>query len=300
MRIHHLDCGSMCPLGGRLIGGAGALWSATPMCCHCLLIEAEDGLILVDSGLGVEDVNSPERLGWPFRLAARPGLEVGQTALRQVADRGFSVGDLRHIVVTHLDLDHAGGICDFPDATAHVFAPELRAALDRKSLTERGRYRAAQLSAVSNWAPIEPDGETWFGFEAVRPLPRTRDEVLLIPLLGHTRGHCGVAVRTGKGWLLHCGDAYFHRAEVGPDWRAAPAGLRLFESLISVDDGARRANQARLRELAREHDGEVTLISSHDAAELAACWAAESRAIAPPLRVLTPAASRPASRTRAG
>src|SRR5271154_1507192 len=88
MRIHHLDCGSMCPLGGRLIGGAGGPWAPAPMCCHCLLIEGEDGLILVDSGLGVEDVNRPERLGRPFRLAMRPGLEVGQTALRQVADRG--------------------------------------------------------------------------------------------------------------------------------------------------------------------------------------------------------------------
>ena len=33
-----------------------------------LLIEGEDGLILVDSGLGVEDVNDPRRLGFqPFR-----------------------------------------------------------------------------------------------------------------------------------------------------------------------------------------------------------------------------------------
>jgi len=27
------------------------------MCCHCLLIEGDDRLILVDTGLGVEDVN---------------------------------------------------------------------------------------------------------------------------------------------------------------------------------------------------------------------------------------------------
>ena len=187
MRIHHLDCGSMCPLGGRLFGGAGGPWAPAPMCCHCLLIESEDGLILVDTGLGVEDVNNPERLGRPFRLATRPGLEVAQTALRQVADRGFSVADLRHIVVTHLDLDHAGGICDFPDAKVHVFAPELRAARNRESLAERNRYRSVQISAVSNWAPVELDGDDWFGFEAVRALPGTRDDVLLIPLLGHTR-----------------------------------------------------------------------------------------------------------------
>ncbi len=30
---------------------------------HCLLIEGDDRLILVDTGLGVEDVNEPRRLG---------------------------------------------------------------------------------------------------------------------------------------------------------------------------------------------------------------------------------------------
>ena len=29
----------------------------------------------------------------------------------------------------------------------------------------------------------------------------------MVPLVGHTPGHTGVAVETAKGWLLHCGDA---------------------------------------------------------------------------------------------
>jgi hypothetical protein len=29
----------------------------------------------------------------------------------------------------------------------------------------------------------------------------------LVPLFGHTRGHCGVAIRNGSGWLFHVGDA---------------------------------------------------------------------------------------------
>ena len=84
------------------------------------------------------------------------------------------------------------------------------------------RYRPAQLSGVANWAPVHPGGEDWFGFKAVRALPGTRDDVLLVPLPGHSRGHCGVAIRTPSGWLLHCGDAYFHRAEVAPEGGSAP------------------------------------------------------------------------------
>ena len=270
MKIHHLNCGSMCPRGGRLFGGAGGPWAAAPMCCHCLLIESEEGLILVDSGLGVEDVADPKRLGFLFCAATRPRLEVSETALRQVADLGFSVADVRHIVPTHLDLDHAGGLADFPGATVHVFAPELRAALNPPTLMERHRYRAAQLSGVAKWAPVEAGGDDWCGFSSVRALPGVRDDVLLIPLPGHTRGHCGVAGWTGDGWLLHCGDAYFHHAEVAPAGGRAPSGVRWFESIVNIDKKARLENQKRLRELARNHGGEVKLICSHDPAEFAA------------------------------
>ena len=109
MKIHHLDCGSLCPRGGRLFGGKGGPWAVAPMCCHCLLIEGEDGLVLVDSGLGVEDVADPGRLGFLFNAVTRPRLEIAETARRQIAGLGFHVDDVRHIVPTHLDLDHAGG-----------------------------------------------------------------------------------------------------------------------------------------------------------------------------------------------
>jgi glyoxylase-like metal-dependent hydrolase (beta-lactamase superfamily II) len=273
MRIHHLNCGSLCPRGGRLFAGTGGLFSPARMCCHCLLIESERGLILVDTGLGVEDVSSPGRLGVVFNLTLRPRLDVAETALRQVADLGFRVDDVRHIVPTHLDLDHAGGLADFPAATVHVYAPELRAAKDPPTLMERGRYRRAQLSGVAHWAPVEEAGENWAGFSSVRALPGTRDDVLLIPLIGHSRGHCGVAVRTRDGWLLHCGDAYFHHSEVATDGGRTPAGIKWFESLVNVDKRARVNNQIRLRDLAREHGDTVRLICSHDPAELAVCRA---------------------------
>ncbi len=272
MRIHHLNCGTLCPRGGSLFGGEGGPWAVAPLCCHCLLIEGGDGLILVDSGLGLEDVADPKRLGFLFTALTRPRLEVAETALRQVADLGFRVDDVRHIVPTHLDLDHAGGLADFPSATVHVHAAEFRATKE-PTWRERERYRSAQLSSVANWRPVEADGEDWFGFLSVRALPGTRDDLLLIPLPGHSRGHCGVAVRTDSGYLLHCGDAYFHHSEVAPGGGAAPIGIRAFESLVNFDRAARVANQKRLRALATRHGAEVRLISSHDPAKFAACRA---------------------------
>ena len=58
------------------------------------------------------------------------------------------------------------------------------------------------------------------------------------------------------------GDAYFsHREMEEPP--SCPPALRLFQSVVAMDDGARRANQRRLRELALGHAGEVTVHSAH-------------------------------------
>ena len=40
MRIHHLNCGTSCPHGARLLNGEGGWLEPARMVCHCLLIEA--------------------------------------------------------------------------------------------------------------------------------------------------------------------------------------------------------------------------------------------------------------------
>jgi glyoxylase-like metal-dependent hydrolase (beta-lactamase superfamily II) len=110
-------------------------------------------------------------------------------------------------------------------------------------------------------------GERWFGFEAVRQLAGLPDDLLLIPLPGHTRGHSGVAVRTGERWLLHAGDAYFFHGEVDPAHRHSTPGLRLFQTVVQVDGPSRHRNQDRLYELSVAHGKDVDLVSAHDPAE---------------------------------
>lgn len=58
MRVHHLDCGTDCPLGGVPFDGR-SLGPLGRLVCHCPLIEHDTGLILVDTGYGLEDVDSP-------------------------------------------------------------------------------------------------------------------------------------------------------------------------------------------------------------------------------------------------
>ncbi len=258
-RVHHLNCATMAP---RSLGLAPAR-----MVAHCLLVEGERGLTLVDTGFGSGDLAAPRRrLGAPFVTTMRPALDPAETALEQVRALGHAPGDVTDIVLTHLDLDHAGGIGDFPDARVHVFTDELDAATTRRSPRERERYAPAQWAHGPRWRAHDPqDGERWFGFEAVTVLD---EDLLLVPLRGHTRGHCGVAVRRPRdGWFLHAGDAYFHHTEKASPPRC-PLALTLFENAVQMDARTRRDNAERLRSLHAEHRDQITMFCAHSATEL--------------------------------
>jgi glyoxylase-like metal-dependent hydrolase (beta-lactamase superfamily II) len=267
LKIHHLNCGTDCPFGGALMDGRshGALGH---LVCHCLLIESDVGLVLVDTGYGLKDVHDPfPRLSRPFASLLNIRLREQETAIRQVEALGFSAPDVRHILVTHLDFDHAGGLEDFPNAVVHVMADELSAALTPRSFVSRNRYRRAQFDDVREWRRYAPAGETWQGFQAVRALDGLPPEILMVPLRGHTQGHAGIAIDTDEGWLLHAGDAYFHEDEVRRLDRRCPPGLRLYQNMMEVDRPARLLNQARLRELSLNADADVRMFCAHDTAE---------------------------------
>jgi glyoxylase-like metal-dependent hydrolase (beta-lactamase superfamily II) len=267
MRVHHLNCGSFCPHGARLVNGEGGWLARAHVVCHCLAIEAGDRLVLVDTGFGMEDARKPGQLGGAFRLLMNPRPREETTALRQLEALGFSAGDVSHIVTTHLDLDHSGGLPDFPGAEVHVLSAELDAALNPQ-LSDRLRYiGGAHWRHGPKWVRHDGGGDDWFGFEGIRILPGLDAELLLIPLLGHTLGHTGVAIRRGDGWLLHAGDAYFDHGELRQP-PSCPPMLRFFQNLTAADNRARKANQERLRELVARHGDELTLLCSHDPREL--------------------------------
>jgi glyoxylase-like metal-dependent hydrolase (beta-lactamase superfamily II) len=180
------------------------------------------------------------------------------TAARQIERLGLRVEDLTDIVLTHGDPDHAGGLADFPSAAVHVSAEEL-------ARQEAGhvRYSQAQFAHRPRWVAHPSSAERWFGLEA-RPLPLFAGvDALLVPLLGHTLGHCGVAVRHEGRWLLHVGDAYYLRAELMADDHPVSA----LATLRADDDALRRASLAELRRLARDHSAEIEMVGYHDFTE---------------------------------
>lgn len=266
MHIHHLNCGCMCPLGGRLFDGFSNGLTAR-LVCHCLLIETNQGLVLIDTGFGLRDVEAPYSRLSPFFINFNNiQFERKYTALAQIEQLGFSARDVRHIVLTHLDFDHAGGLEDFPEATVHIMQTEIEAAQERRGFIGSQRYRPGQWDEVKRWK-YYASGGAWFGFEAVRDLDGLPPEILLIPLAGHTRGHAGVAIETPEGWLLHAGDAYFYRQEMNSPKRYCTPGMRAYQWMMEVDRQARLHNQERLHALSLDRSKDVRMFCSHDAVE---------------------------------
>lgn len=250
MRVRHLNCGTMPVPGDSLV-------------CHVLLLETDNGLVLVDSGYGLADCASPARRLGPLRHVIRPVLDPEETAARQIENLGYSTDDVRHIVVTHFDLDHVGGIADFPGATVHATATEVTAAQRPRTTLEHGRYRRRQWAHGPTLVTHEPVGESWRGFAAAQELTAIAPGVVLISLPGHTRGHAAIAVDAGNRWVLHCGDAFHHRGAI-EDETSTPWTMRVTETALAMDRKQLRRNQERIAELRRRAEPDLVIVNAHD------------------------------------
>jgi glyoxylase-like metal-dependent hydrolase (beta-lactamase superfamily II) len=258
MSIHAINCGWLHPLGGRLWDLASQGLGQAHLACRCLLVETADGLVLVDTGFGLLDSTVLERLPLGIRFAERPELRPALTAVERVRQLGFEPHDVAHIVMTHLDFDHAGGLSDFPWAQVHVSAKEAECARERAGFLGRMRWRPAQLTMALNG--LDACGPKWFDLATLAGAP---GGMLLVPLPGHTPGHCGVAIPDGDGWVLHAGDAIFMLSELERPGEAPPLTLA-YEALMEMDGADRQSSAETLRAVRRRANGEVTILCTHD------------------------------------
>jgi glyoxylase-like metal-dependent hydrolase (beta-lactamase superfamily II) len=269
IRIHHLNCISTCPLGGRLMDGqTRSLLARGHLTCHSLLVETDRELVLIDTGFGLNDVRNPRtRISKFFLGLVSPDFREEMTAIRQIERLGFDPGDVRHILLTHLDFDHAGGLDDFPQARVHVTRRERDYAFQQKTWLDRQRFRPQQWGTQANWEVYDRGGEPWFGFQGVRQLEGLPPEILSVPLTGHTFGHVGFAIQQENRWLLNAGDAYFYHAEMDPVRPRCTPGLRFYQTMMEKDRASRLQNQRRLRHAVRNHSDRIEVFCSHDVVE---------------------------------
>jgi glyoxylase-like metal-dependent hydrolase (beta-lactamase superfamily II) len=263
MKIYHLNCATLRPFA-FVLSDTATLMSRAHLTVHCLLVESNDGLVLVDSGFGTKDRTQPSLPLNAFMTLSGSSRALEEAAINQVIGLGYDPQDVRHVIQTHLHLDHAGGLPDFPHAQVHVHQAEHDGAIQPSTFSEY-YCLPAHFAHQPRWVLYNGTNDhKWFGLGAIRVLEGVEPEIWLIPLPGHTRGHCAVAIKTFDKWLLHCGDAYISRSELDseytprsrPKW-IQPLANRLFPHV------------PLLKKIYQWHGDEIEFFCSHDPFELA-------------------------------
>ena len=262
MKIHHLNCGSLCPLSHPILNRAVPQLDQLNLVCHCLLIEGSDGLTLVDTGLGLQDVRNHERFRSNFRFnqLAKPKLDLEETAYIQVTKMGFSPKDVKNIIVTHFDSDHIGGLADFPHATLHVHKTEWDAAQNPKSFRERTRYLKLRWEQNRDVRTYSTDGDLWHGLKRVQNLQGLDPSIYLVSLPGHTRGHAGVFIE-GLNPLFFAGDAFINAIQLKND--KIPLPIQMYNQLTHEDPTIANQTVSSLKNL-KIQEPDLNLFCSHD------------------------------------
>lgn len=227
--------------------------------CHCMAIVQQKHVILVDTGIGMEDVNDPERRIHPDVIkAAGFKFNAGDTIIQQLPRFEINPRDVRDIVLTHLDPDHVGGLSDFPHATVHLATEEWRA-------FQAGdpRYMQAQFAHRPEIKTYEPSSETVFGVEVRKVETEADIELYLLPLFGHTAGHCGVLVADGLKWVLNAGDAYYLREELFNSDHPVSVMARA----VASNEAERVKSIEKLVRLSQDQTANIEVFGYHDERE---------------------------------
>ncbi|HBU57683.1 MAG TPA: MBL fold metallo-hydrolase [Gemmatimonadetes bacterium] len=258
IRIHGIEAGVQQLDGGAMFGVVPKpLWerripsdvrNRIPLALRCLLIEAPNALVLVDTGIGNKysekfaEIYGVVNAGDPTRL------EDG------IRHAGFDPEAIDIVLNTHLHFDHAGGntVLDelgqirpsFPNARHVVQKGELEFAQSQNE-----RIRASYL--LENFEPITKLG-LW---EVVEGVTEVTEGVEVLPTPGHTPHHQSVLIKSD-------GDTACFLADVCPTSAHLPLPWIMgydLEPLVTLESKRRLWMKAREENwlLIFEHDPKV-------------------------------------------
>jgi glyoxylase-like metal-dependent hydrolase (beta-lactamase superfamily II) len=244
--IHHLNCVKIVsPINDNVCG-------------HCLLIKENDKLILIDTGIGLLDCLNPiERIGQQLIDIVGYRFDENLTAVRQIENLGLDPESVTDCIISHLDNDHIGGLADFPKATVHVGIEEFE-----NFNSENPRYLKTPLAHHPTLKAYKKSDFYWLGFEARKINVSIETEIFLVPLFGHTMGHCGVALKINDKWLFYIADAYYMRVELHDNNHP----VNELAKIRADSNDLRIATVDKIRKLINNHP-EIDVFGYHDIEE---------------------------------
>ncbi|MBV9310854.1 MAG: N-acyl homoserine lactonase family protein [Solirubrobacterales bacterium] len=245
--------GRLAPLkiAGQLIGGRGR-WQWLPI--PAFLVEHPSaGAILIDTGLHPSCVNGVSANMGQLNRFIYEARMTGDQALREALPaRGVNPSQVRIVIMTHLHVDHASAISEFPQATFIIDKREWAAA--SRGGTRQGYY-SPQFDHPFDWRCVDFEADPVASFAGfAQSFDLLGDgSIRLVSTPGHTRGHQSVVLRTGSRELLVMGDAAYTLRELHGE--AHP--------VVAADDHLRRRSLKEVR-LYLEQSPEALAIPGHD------------------------------------
>ncbi len=171
-----------------------------------------DGVIEIDTLLGGwERITAGYLLGGTSPVLIETGSQSSVATLISELDLlGIGPKDLAGVVVTHIHLDHAGGVGDvaraFPNATIYVHEKGARHLQDPTKLVDSASRVYGQLldSLYGRLDPTPPERIKILGdLEAIEIAPNRK--LVAVDSPGHAKHH--LALHDSLSGLLFCGDA---------------------------------------------------------------------------------------------
>ena len=215
MRIHAITTGRVRIKQAQIEGRGHGLWRQlqpilsrqwadwSPV--YAFAIEHPEGVIVVDTGSNAGLKSLP--LWHPFfQLGVRFDIEPGQELGPQLKTLGISARDVRTVVLTHLHIDHDGGLAHFPHSRILADADEIA-----RAAGIRGALQGYLPNRWPKW--FQPEPLVW---QQTRYGPFGRSvrltdagDVVAVPTPGHTPSHLSVVVSDGEQRIVLAGDASY-------------------------------------------------------------------------------------------
>jgi N-acyl homoserine lactone hydrolase len=198
-------------------------------------IDHPEGVIVVDTGQGAHLLESGKALHPYIRWETAFRIDREEEVGPQLKKLGISARDVKRVVLTHMHVDHDGGLAHFPSSEIVVPRGEIKRASGLL-----GQIRGYLPNRWPSWfdpTPLDLAPETFGPFAACNRLTK-RGDVVAVGTPGHTADHISIAVQDGGATFFLAGDASYDDRllldGVSADERVAIATLDAIKRLAQV------------------------------------------------------------------
>lgn len=162
------------------------------------LLQANGKNILFDTGNALEASLNPKEHWGDATEAYYPMMAKEQYVVNQLSDLGIVPEEIDYVILSHLHLDHAGGVGAFPNAVYVVHKKELDWAFSPEC-SQKSAYIMRDIDKDVNWLVLENEfGEPYDLFKG----GLMEWLILIYPTPGHTPGHQSVLINSQNPMFL--------------------------------------------------------------------------------------------------